>query len=375
MVDCLGDTTNLTITAANCEFHATGTQITQPGWTLAWDYHKAEANNLPQVEVGQVLTLDHLSAQAHQTKAPARYTEGSLVKKMEELGIGRPSTYATIIQTILNRNYATKKGSALVPTWTAFSVVKLMLNNLQSLIDYKFTAQLETQLDEISEGNLSRSQFLKDFYWGEEGLKTLLENTQIDTQETNTIYVDDEKRYRVRVGPRAVSVEDTQGPKDEQGNFPRSFVPIDLPPGDLNVAKAQELIAEAKNKPSFKNLGKMPGTDYDITVQEGPYGPYVRIPTGKKKPEFKNAGLLKSMTLETLTHDQAVALLSLPRVLGTDDDGEEIQANNGRFGPYIKKGSDFRSIKDENLLFEITLPEAHAIFAQPKVYRRPRSKS
>jgi DNA topoisomerase-1 len=375
MIDCLGETTSISIQAGVCEFGASGTVITQPGWTLAWNYKTDDRPVLPKVTVGQVLQLEKLEPQAHQTKPPARYTEGSLVKTMEELGIGRPSTYANIIQTILNRGYATKLGSALIPSWTAFSVVKLMTKNLSQLVDYDFTAKLETQLDEISEGKLKRTKLLHDFYFGNSGLEKMIDDSEIDTQEINTMYVDPERRYRVRIGQRAVVLEDTHGEIDESGNYPRAFVPVDLPPADLSVQKAEELLKEAETKVLYKSLGIDPETGFEVSVQQGPYGPYVKIPTGKKRPEFKNASLLKSMSLETITLDQAMELLALPRTIGVDDDGQTIQAANGRFGPYLKKGSDFRSLQTEDQIFSTTLDEAKAIYAEPKKFRRGRKRS
>ena len=300
---------------------------------------------------------------------PARFTEASLVRRLEELGIGRPSTWASIIQTIQDRGYVWKKGQALVPTWTAFAVVNLLEQHFGELVDYAFTARVETDLDAIAGGEAQKDKWLSSFYFGDDalpGLKRLVEENldEIDAAAINTfpIGTDPDGNEIVvkpgKYGPYVKRGEDTAG------------VPEDLPPDELTVDVALELLAAPK---SDEPIGELDG--YPVFAKSGRYGPYVQwgtadaLPPGLEKP--KMASLFKTMVLERITMEDAEALLSLPRELGTDPaDGEAIVANNGRYGPYVQKGKDFRSLDNEEQLLTITLEEALRILAQPKVYRR-----
>ena len=324
---------------------------------------------LPPVAPGDDVAVARIEPQGHTTSPPARYTEASLIKRLEELGIGRPSTWASIIQTIQDRGYVWKKGQALVPTWTAFAVVGLMEQHFDDLVDYEFTARVETDLDAIAAGECQKDQWLRSFYFGDDvlpGLKRLVEENldEIDAAVINTFLIgvdgngDDVVVKPGRYGPYVKRGEDT------------ASVPDDLPPDELTLDKAVELLAVPK---SDEPIGDLDG--HPVFAKNGRYGPYVQwgtpddLPPGYDKP--KMSSLFKTMTLERLTIEDAKALLSLPRNLGTDPaDGVEIVANNGRYGPYVQKNRDFRSLDNEDQLFSVTLDEALAIFAQPKTYRR-----
>jgi DNA topoisomerase-1 len=311
--------------------------------------------------------VDHLDPKGHATSPPARYTEASLVKKLEELGIGRPSTWATVMQTIQDRGYVWKKGQALVPTWTAFVVVRLLENHFKGLIDYGFTADMEEQLDRIARGEIDRTAYLRAFYFGEgtPGLKELVsENLElIDAAEINAIVIGhDDNGDSVTVRPGKF------GPYVKRGDDTAS-VPDDLAPDELTVSKALELLAAPKGDDPIGDLDGLP-----VYAKNGRYGAYVQwgdsehLPEGADKP--KMASLFKTMTLERMTVAQAAELLSLPRTLGLDPaDNAPVVAANGRYGPYVQKGSESRSIGTEEQLLTISLDEALAVLSQPKQFR------
>ncbi|MGO2053182.1 DNA topoisomerase I [Arthrobacter sp. MYb211] len=388
------------------EFSASGTVITFRGFLSAYEEGKdsesdaadkpenAEAR-LPQLAVGQGLTGDELTALGHETTPPARYTEASIVAELEKREIGRPSTYAPTISTIMDRGYVTKRGGALVPSWIAFSVIRLLEEHFAKYVDYDFTARLEDDLDEIAQGNRARSDWLNMFYFGgkgetsPEGLKHVVDNLgDIDARAINSIKITDD--ITLRVGKFGPYLERAIPEGAEEGTDPqRANVPEELAPDELTAAKAEELFATAQV--SERELGIEEATGRKIVAKDGRYGAYVTeiIPelteeeiaaqpveyykNGKPKPPKKpvkvkprTASLFKTMTVETVTLDEALQLMSLPRVLGADAEGEEITVQNGRFGPYLKKGSDSRSIDSEEQIFTITLDEALAIYAQPK---------
>lgn len=323
---------------------------------------------MPPLADGDVVPVATLEPQGHATSPPARYTEASLVKRLEELGIGRPSTWASIIQTVQDRGYVWKRGQALVPTWTAFAVVNLMELHFDELVDYDFTAKIDDDLDAIANGDRQKEQWLQAFYFGDgelPGLKRLVEENldKIDAAEINTFRIGadaDGNEVVVkpgRYGPYVKRGDDTAG------------VPDDLPPDELTLDKALELLSAPKTD---EPIGELDG--FPVFAKNGRYGPYVQwgtsddLPPGLDKP--KMSSLFKTMTLERITLEEAEQLLSLPRTLGDDPrDGEPILANNGRYGPYVQKGKDYRNIDSEERLFTITLDEAAEIFAQPKVYR------
>jgi DNA topoisomerase-1 len=326
---------------------------------------------LPALARGDEARVAEARPAGHATKPPARYTEAGLVQKLEELGIGRPSTYASIIGTILDREYVVKRATALVPTPLAFAVVNLMTELEPTLIDYSFTAGMEEQLDAISRGELQRNTFLERFYRGKEpGLHAIVNGkaSAIDPKRVNTIPIGerDGKPIALRVG--------RYGPYIEHGEA-RASVPEGLAPDEVTPERALELLATASQ--AEEPLGHaQDGTA--VYLRTGRFGPYVQLgeDTGDKKNPPKRASLLRSMSPKTLTLEQALKLLSLPRALGSDVDGNPITAALGRFGPYLAKSipgaekPDYRNLKSEEQLFTITLEEARAIYAQPKSFRR-----
>ena len=387
----------------DAEFSASGKTITFHGFMKAYvegaDDPNAELDDrerrLPQVSEGDRLTADGITADGHATKPPARYTEASLVKELEEREIGRPSTYASIIGTILDRGYVFKKGTALVPSFLSFAVVGLLEKHFGRLVDYDFTARMEDDLDRIARGEAQSVPWLRRFYFGSDesgagvaaeagngdgdhlgGLKELVTDLgAIDAREVSSFPVGDGIVLRVgRYGPYVEKPSPVEG---EPGQ--RADVPEDLPPDELTVAYAEEMLA----KPSGDfELGTDPDTGRPIVAKDGRYGPYVTevLPegtpkTGKNAVKPRTASLFKSMSLDTITLAEALKLMSLPRVVGVDPESDtEITAQNGRYGPYLKKGTDSRSIESEEQLFTITLDEALAIYAQPKQRGRAAAK-
>jgi DNA topoisomerase-1 len=380
-----------------CTFAASGRTITFPGFLKAYvEAVDTEAggeaddkqSRLPQLVKDQPLTASELNPDGHTTTPPPRYSEPSLVSKLEELGIGRPSTYASIIKTIQDRGYVWKKGSALVPSWVAFAVVGLMEQHFERLVDYDFTAGMEDELDRIAAGDEQRTQWLSTFYFGGEmgidgsigrlgGLKKLVEGSVegIDAREINSIPLFSDAEGRtvvVRVGRYGPYLE-----REVDGESQRANLPDDLPPDELTVDIAEQLFATPQEG---RVLGTDPVTGHEIVAKEGRFGPYVTevLPepedegeakkTSKaKKPKPRTGSLFKSMSIADMTLDDGLKLLSLPRVVGTDpESGNEITAQNGRYGPYLKKGTDSRSLSTEEQIFSITLDEALKIYAEPK---------
>ncbi len=378
----------------DCEFAASGTTITFPGYRAVYVASKEETGDdaadnealLPPLVEGDQVPVASIEPNGHTTSPPARYTEASLVKRLEELGIGRPSTWASIIQTVQDRGYVWKKGQALVPTWTAFAVVRLLEEHFDALVDYDFTASIDEDLDAIARGDRAKDKWLKRFYFGDTGdgdtepiaaeagvgddallgLKRLVDENldEIDAAEINTFPLGaDESGQTVVVKPGKY------GPYVKRGDDTAS-VPDDLPPDELTLDKAVELLAAPK---SDDPIGELDG--YPVYAKNGRYGPYVQWgdhddpPPGLEKP--KMSSLFKTMVLERITMDEAEALLQLPRHLGDDpEDGVPIYANNGRYGPYVQKDKDYRNIDSEDQLLQITFEEALEIFRQPKVYKR-----
>lgn len=385
-------------------FAASGRTITFAGFLKAYvetvdEEAGGEADDaerrLPRLAEGQGVTATELSAEGHATTPPARYTEASLVKALEELGIGRPSTYASIINTIQERGYVWKRGSALVPSWVAFAVVGLLEQHFGRLVDYDFTAVMEDELDAIAAGSQHRTQWLSGFYFGAEqgsaqsvarsgGLKKLvgINLEEIDARQINSIplFTDDGGRdVVVRVGRYGPYLERAADSLARDDGTQRANLPDDLPPDELSAQIAEKLFATPLEG---RSLGTDPVTGHEILAKEGRYGPYVSevLPQSKKEQSEKEVkpgkkgkvkprtgSLLKSMSLDTVTLDDALRLLSLPRVVGTDPEtGEEITAQNGRYGPYLKRGTDSRSLTDEEQLFTVTLDEARKLYAEPK---------
>lgn len=400
MADAKGSTDTVTVgisvqegaisTAA--EFTASGTVITFPGFLLAYEEGKDEKRTqkdqsveLPQLAEGQALGIVDPEAKGHETSPPPRYTEASLTKRLEDLGIGRPSTYAAIISTISDRGYVVKKGQALVPTWIAFSVVRLLEEHFAALVNYDFTAEMEGDLDKIAAGDEDRAVWLRDFYFGSDthpGLRGVVDNLgEIDARAINTIRIDDEISLRNgKYGPY-LEVFDEKCEVGEDGALkPRSVnIPDGLAPDELTPARAHEL-ADAEPLED-RIVGLHPQTGKRIAAKNGRFGPYVtelpdegeELPKGAKA---RTGSLFKSMDPATIDLETAAALLDLPRVVGVDpESGAEITAQNGRYGPYLKKGTDTRTLPSEDAIFSIDLAGAQELFAQPKYGARKASSS
>ena len=383
MADSREATTTATIetnasSGEKLSFRSSGTVVLFAGWRAAYDIVEEDESDaetsekrLPALTEGQVLSADELKALGHETKPPARFTEPSLVKKMEEIGIGRPSTYAATIATLLDRGYVSKpKGPALVPSWLAMNVIQLLETHYMHLVDYAFTANMELKLDEIAEGKLSQLKTLREFYHGGgpdfEGLMPLLANwaDQIDARAMASISIPNADAV-VRVGKYGAFLE--RG--ETTANLPEDVLPDELSP-----EKVQELFDAPSGD---RELGLHPDTGYAIVAKVGRFGPYVTeiLPEGTKtkgkgaiKP--KTASLLKSMAWESVTLEDALVLMSLPRTVGTDPDGRTITAQNGPFGPYLLREKDSRSLPDEESMFTITVEGALELYAQPKTRGR-----
>ena len=439
MADAVGSTATVTVevpltpvagesrdsgpTFSTAGLTASGTVITFRGFLAAYEEGRdaeryqddagASAKDskdvrLPAMIAGQELAALDAEASGHETTPPPRYTEASLVKALEEREIGRPSTYAATMSTISDRGYVDHRGQALVPTWLAFAVTRLLEENFAELVDYDFTASMERDLDRIAAGEEDRVAWLRRFYNGQggagteqaaqaasneleaaaaalraQGLKGLVDNLgEIDARAVNSIEIGE--GITLRVGRYGPYLEDAEGK--------RANVPADLAPDELTVDKARELFTRAAD--DGRELGVDPASGHVIIAKDGRYGPYVtevlpeleetaeaetaktaktakstkaKKTTKAAKPKPRTASLLRSMDLSTVTLEQALDLLSLPRVVGQDpESGEDITAQNGRYGPYLKKGTDSRSLETEEQIFTVTLEQALEIFAQPK---------
>ncbi len=411
MADAKYETTTVTLTvkagAQVAEFTASGTVYTFKGFLEAYEEGADEKRNdddadqsLPAVAVGDTLSVSDVEPKGHSTSPKPRYTEASLVKALEEKGIGRPSTFASIIGVILDRGYVSKRGQALVPSWLAFSVVRLLEEHFADLVDYDFTAALEDDLDAIARGEQRRTEWLKSFYFGSEkqvGLRHIVDNLgEIDARELNSTRITDTATLRFgKYGPY-LEVTDPAAAPDAKPRIVN--IPEDLAPDELTPAKAQELIDAPVA--GDRVLGENPENGKLVVVKDGRFGPYVQevdaeepeevdqatgevVEAPKKRgakkeaaPKPRTASLFRSMSVDTVDLDTALQLLSLPRVVGTDPaSGEEITAQNGRFGPYLKKGTDSRSLDDEKQIFDITLDQALAKYAEPKYGARRASSA
>ena len=373
MKDATGSTVSVRLgaratTGEDAEFGASGTTITFRGFLAAYEEGRDEAaapddqeRLLPPLKEGDSLDAQKLEPQGHTTSPPARYTEATLVRALEERGIGRPSTYASIIGTILDRGYVFKRGTALVPSFLAFSVVALLEQHFGKLVDYDFTARMEDDLDRIADGDEQRVEWLKRFYFGsdgDDGLHNLVTDQleEIDAREINSIPIGNGITLRVgRYGPY-LEREDK-----------RVSVPDDMPPDELTVEAAEALLA----KPSGDlELGVNAETGRSVVARDGRYGPYVsELPPEGSEEKPRTSSLFKTMSLETVTLEDALRLLSLPRALG-ESDGEEVTAQNGRYGPYVQKGKESRSLESEEQLLSITLEQALEVLSKPKERRR-----
>jgi DNA topoisomerase-1 len=322
------------------------------------------------MNVEDSLNCEQLDGKSHTTQPPARYTEASLTRTLEDLGIGRPSTYASIIDTIQAREYAVKRGNALVPTWIAFSVAKLMELHLPNLIDYQFTARMEDDLDAISRGEAESLAYLKAFYFGngQPGLKQQLDHKvdEVDARDISRIPICEleidgkSEQIFARVG--------RYGPFIEHGGR-RASIPDDVAPDELTAEKVQALLAQAAQ--AEEPLGVCPETGKPVFLKAGRFGPYVQRGTPDDDEKPRNASLLKGMTIEEVDLATALKLLSIPRDLGPDPkSGESVMAFNGRYGPYVKCGDETRSLPPEQSPLDVTLQQAIELLAQPKKARR-----
>ena len=436
MADAKGSTASVGITATVvdgtvADFVATGTVITFRGFLQAYEESADEERNtddakeakLPPLTKGQPLTTVEVEAKGHDTSPPPRYTEASLVKTLEELGIGRPSTYAAIISTIVDRGYVTPRGQALVPNWIAFSVIRLLEQYFGDLVEYALTAEMEDDLDRIAGGEQNRVEWLNGFYFGSDshrGLRTVIDNLgEIDAKEINSIAITD--NITLRIGKYGPYLEVPAALQTPDATPRRVNLPQDLAPDELTPAKAQELVDAPVV--SDRIIGENPQNGKNIVAKDGRFGPYiteldaepeaavpadepaaragdaVEVPsvdpqsvdpqTGevlsapKKKPAKKvtapkprTASIFKSMDIATIDLETSLKLLNLPRVVGTDpESGEEITAQNGRYGPYLKKGTDTRSLNTEDEIFEVELTAALELYAQPKYGARKASSA
>ncbi|MFL6098718.1 MAG: type I DNA topoisomerase [Actinomycetales bacterium] len=397
MADASGSTATLRLGALmadgrDAELSASGTVITFRGFLAAYeegrdegrDDEQASDRRLPQLAVGDAVDTLNVAPDGHETSPLPRFTEATLVKALEERGIGRPSTYAATIGTIVDRGYVRRRGSALVPTWLAFAVTRLLERHFPRLVDYDFTAGMEEDLDRIAGGEENRVQWLHRFYFGNggdvgsidgEGLRSLVEDLgEIDARDISTVPLGEGLVLRVgRYGPYVEAATPVEGEEPR-----RATVPDEIAPDELTPDKARELLAASAD--DGRVLGTDPANGREIIARSGRYGPYVTevLPEasedaddakGKKKKTDKprTASLFATMALDTVTLEEALRLLSLPRVVGADpESGEEITAQNGRYGPYLRKGTDSRSLESEEQLFTVTLDEALALYAQPK---------
>ncbi len=402
------------------EWAASGRTITFPGYLRVYvegsDDPEADLDDrerlLPDLTQGQRLPDPAIEPQGHTTQPPARYTEASLVKKLEELGIGRPSTYASIMQTVQDRGYVWKKGQALVPSWTAFAVINLLEGHFSAEVDYSFTARMESDLDEIAAGQRERVPFLRAFWFGtgvsargngatggngaahgaagdgagtgpsghaggnghrngngqspidgSPGLTTLIEHAMANADPAVVNAIPLAKDVD---GEPIVVRNGRYGPYLRRGEE-TATVPAEIAPDELTIEVALELLAAPKGD---LPIGTDPETSLPVYVKTGRYGPYVQLGDAETLPEGtkpKMSSLFKSMSPATLTLDEALQLLRLPRTVGTDPaTGEEIEALNGRYGPYLRKGGDSRSLATEEELFTVTLDDARRLFAEPK---------
>ena len=368
--------TGETLDGRTAMFQASGRSITFPGFLRAYVEGRDDPDaalddqetHLPAMAEADAVVVVELDPTDHETKPPARYTEASLIKRLEELGIGRPSTYASIIATILDREYARKQGSALIPTWRAFSVVGLLEQHFTDYVDYEFTARMESDLDAIASGDQEMVPYLESFYKGNgrPGLVALVSDEaleKIDPKVVNSFPIgmgDDGEPIVARAGQ--------YGPYLQHGER-RASVPPDLAPDELTLERALELLDAPSDD---RTLGTDPETGLDVLARAGRFGPYVQLgerdPDSKEKP--RTASLFKTMSLADLTLEQALELLTIPRTIGDHpDDGAPIEALNGRYGPYIKWGKESRSLATEEELFTVGMDEALALLAQPRQRR------
>ncbi len=374
MADAKKATLSVKITAGGCEFSASGTQIIFPGFLRVYvegsDDPEAALDNkeviLPDFKEGDTVNLNELSSLGHETKPPARFTEASLIQKLEKEGIGRPSTYATIIGTIQERNYARKESNALIPTYTAVAVVQLLEKYFPDLVNFNFTIDMEESLDKIASGELVWTDFLKKFYSGKKGLKETVDKKEKDIkpEESRSIILPQMEKSHIeikigRFGPYIISGE-------SNGEEVHASIPEEIAPADLKVDDIEELIESSKKGPI--PMGEHPKTKEKIYCLVGRYGAYLQLgEKTEKNPKPVRGSLPKPWTPKTITLEMALKILSLPRELGINPDNKKpISVNNGRFGPYVACDGEFRSLKKDDDVYTVTFERALEVFREPK---------
>lgn len=381
MADAVLEFTNVEMEAKTSKetatFKASGKTIVFPGFFRAYvegsDDPDAAIENqeslLPNLSKGTDLTCEELAAKGHETKPPARFTEATLIRELERNGVGRPSTYASIISTILDRSYAVKQGSALAPTFTAFAVTGLLEGHFHDLVDTGFTSEMEEKLDDIARGQQDWIDYLDTYYKGEKGLRTAIEMQESQINPANARKIDlpikDLNGFEIFVGKFGPYIQ-----FNDNGEVQNASLPADMLPGDVTVEKLRELILHAEEGP--KSLGQDPETGLDIYVMTGRFGPYVQVgevTDDNKKP--KRASLLKGMTMESVDRETALSLLSLPRLLGNHPDtGKEVRAGLGRFGPYVVHDGTFKSLGKDDDVLKVGLDRAVELLAQKAAPKR-----
>jgi DNA topoisomerase-1 len=375
MADAQIATLSVAVQVADARFQANGRRIEFPGFLRAYvegsdDPESALQDRetlLPPLAVGALLACRQLEPIKHETQPPPRYTEASLVQTLEREGIGRPSTYASIISTIQERGYVVKRANQLVPTFTAYSVNRLLETHFPDLVDTQFTARMEQTLDDIAEGNADWLPYLKNFYCGEDGLEKQVERKaqSVDPRELYALSLEPIKAH-VRIGKYGAYLEQLAEPEPL-----RASLPPDLPPAELDEATALRLLQQKASGGSL--IGYHPQTGEPILLLEGRYGKYVQQGEGEKP---KRASLLKGMQPEQVTLEVALGLLSLPRALGVHPQtGKPISAGVGRFGAYVRHGDEFRSLEASDDVLSITLERALALLSQPKGAPRARKRA
>jgi len=358
-------------------FNATGSRILFPGFLRAYvegsDDPEAKLEDreviLPEMKEGDSVSAGLIEALSHTTKPPARFTEASLVQQLEKEGIGRPSTYASIIDTILDRGYARKLGNALVPTFTGVAVMQLLENHFENLVDYKFTSEMEESLDEIAEGKREYLPYLKQFFSGKAGLaeQVKAQEKKIDPNVSRTVQLDHLKGVEVKIGRYGAYVVK---PGTQSKEEIHATIPDDIAPGDLTETQVEDLLIASEKGP--QSMGKDPKTGMDVYCLSGRYGPYVQLgEVTEEKPKPRRASLLKGMDPKTITLEKALELLSLPRELGIHPEKQKpVVTNLGRFGPYVMCDGDFRSLKKDDNVFTITFDRAMELLREEKRARR-----
>jgi DNA topoisomerase-1 len=376
MAEAQKSSMSVKITAGDATFNATGTKILFPGFMKAYDETMESGDAswgtetlLPALKVGDKLKLEEAKQDGHETKPPARFSEASIVQAMEKAGIGRPSTYAAVISTLLDRKYVLRAGGALVPTFTGFAVTQLLEKHFDTLVDTEFTSKMEESLDEIAEGQLDHLSYLKGFYFGAKGLKETTERKEKDIgpKEGRSIYLPQlkgELEVRIgRFGPYLAKLDE----KDEESGVYAS-IPDDIAPADLDLETSHKILEAKARGP--QSIGKYPATGEDIFVMLGKYGAYLQVGNtseDKKAPKPRRASIPREKDVKEITLEEALKYLSLPRELGKHPDSKEVMTvYDGRFGPYVKAGADMRSLKKTDDKYTITFERALELLKEEK---------